>query len=76
MPFNLKAKYQNHLYFHFIYFMSSHEGKKVLHATTDCDTKKQPFCDMSCGEKKSQSSKKKKKKSQSSCNHNKLRKDF
>lgn len=66
MPFNLKAKYQNHLYFHFIYFMSSHEGKKILHATTDCDTKKQPFCDMSCGEKKSQSS----------CNHNKLRKDF
>ena len=33
--------------------MSSHEGKKILHATTDCDTKKQPFCDMSCGEKKS-----------------------
>lgn len=41
--------------------MSSHEGKKVLHATTDCDTKKQPFCDMSCGEKKKSVIKKKKK---------------
>ena len=32
--------------------MSSHEGKKVLYATADYDSKKHLFCDMSYGEKK------------------------